>query len=152
MIKVDRDELLDQLATLVEEFHARARALYGSPALEQYSPSAIARDYAAALVLGGGELAEHAAREVAMALVGERAFDDEAFWRTPLGRVIAWYIGFPRERVQTSLVGTLLGTSRQYGYRAVADLDKELRDGSVTVPSEGVRRLLRVRQRALAVT
>jgi hypothetical protein len=86
-----------------------------------------------------------------MALVGERAFDDEAFWRTPLGRVIAWHVGFPRERVQTSLVGTLLGTSRQYGYRAVVDLDKELRDGSVTVPSEGVRRLLWVRQRALTI-
>jgi hypothetical protein len=88
---------------------------------------------------------------VAMALVGERAFDDEAFWRTPLGRIIAWHIGFPRERVQTSLVGTLLGTSRQYGYRAVAGLDKELRDGSVTVPSDEVRRLLRVRQRSLVV-
>jgi hypothetical protein len=150
MIKVDHDELLDQLATLVEEFHARARALYGASALEQFSPSTIAFAYAQALWLGG-KLAEYTAREVAMALVGERAFDDEAFWRTPLGRIIAWHIGFPRERVQTSLVGTLLGTSRQYGYRAVAGLDKELRDGSVTVPSDEVRRLLRVRQRSLVV-
>jgi hypothetical protein len=145
MIKVDHDELLDQLATLVEEFHARARALYGASALEQFSPSTIAFAYAQALWLGG-KLAEYTAREVAMALVGERAFDDEA-----LGRIIAWHIGFPRERVQTSLVGTLLGTSRQYGYRAVAGLDKELRDGSVTVPSDEVRRLLRVRQRSLVV-
>jgi hypothetical protein len=151
MIKVDYSELLDQLAALVEEFHARARVLYGAPALAAFSPGAIARDYGVQLWCGGNA-AERASREVAMALVGERAFDDEAFWRTPLGRVIAWHVGFPRERVQTSLVGTLLGTSRQYGYRAVVDLDKELRDGSVTVPSEGVRQLLRVRQRSISVT
>jgi hypothetical protein len=89
-----------------------------------------------------------AAREAASALVSD--LDSEGFWRSPLGQVIAWHIGYPQDWVPVKLVGALLGTSRQYGYQAVneAQLQKMTCGAALHVETAGVLDLIRDRRQA----
>lgn len=71
----------------------------------------------AARLLGADERqAVHtAARLVAALYPGDAPFDPpEAWWRTPLGRVVARRVGHPgAERVSFSVAGAMLGITRQ---------------------------------------
>lgn len=144
--EIDFATVTAQLEERVRGLYERARLLFG-PLMNSAAADhlAVARDLARELRTSGA-LGADAARTVLGALVSEH--DSEEFWRSPLGQVVAWHAGYPREQVPTKLVGALIGRSRQHGYQACveAGLNKTLDGGWMQVPREGVVNLIRDRR------
>lgn len=135
-----------QLERLVRDLYDRARVLFGRPPAG-ISVTYVARDLAWRLIdVDHPAVGPAAAREAASALVPN--LDSESFWRSALGQLITWHIGYPQDWVPVKLVGALLGTSRQYGYQAVneAKLQKMSNGGSLHVETAGVLALIRDRR------
>ncbi|WP_232668473.1 hypothetical protein [Pseudonocardia sp. TRM90224] len=69
---------------------------------------------------------------------GDEAFDpSERWWRTPLGRVVAWRVGFPgADGVPVAVAAAMLGVSRQFVHDLMnrGKLDRRP-DGTVDVAS-----------------
>jgi hypothetical protein len=138
----------DQLMNLVAGLYRRSTRLFGK-CPEGVSVTYVVRDLVARLYAIDDEAASAAAAsEVAECLISEP--DGEEFWRTPLGRLVSWHIGYPDELVPLKLVGTLIGISRQYGYKVAyeANLAKTLRGGFLFVSRRSVRDLIRERRPA----
>lgn len=135
-----------QLDERVRDLYQRARIMFGrAPA--GVSIAYVVHDLATRLSdIEHGTVSQTAAREAAGALVPD--LDSEDFWRSALGQLIAWHIGYPQDWVPVKLVGALLGTSRQYGYQAVneAQLQKVANGGSLHVETAGVLDLIRDRR------
>lgn len=91
---------------------ARACALstpYGLKELVEVGAS-----YRAGLAGERGErYGEHTARLVLEELVDDTERSQPAFWRTPLGRACAWWIGSTTPVVSRSIAAAALGCSRQ---------------------------------------
>lgn len=137
----------DQLMDLVAGLYRRSTRLFGK-CPEGVSVTYIVRDLVDRLHAPDDETATAAASEIAESLITEP--DGEEFWRTPLGRLVSWHIGYPGELVPLKLVGTLIGISRQYGYKVAyeANLTKTLRSGFLFVSRRSVRDLIRERRPA----
>lgn len=146
MAPVDFNEVVIQLDERVRDLYQRSRILFGrAPA--GISIAYVVRDLAERLRdIEHGAVGQTAAREAAMALVSD--LDSEDFWRSALGQVIAWHVGYPQDWVPVKLVGALLGTSRQYGYQAVGEarLPKMSRGAALHVETAGVLDLIRDRR------
>ena len=137
----------DQLMDLVAGLYRRSTRLFGK-CPEGVSVTYIVWDLVNRLYEHDDETATAAASEIAESLITEP--DGEEFWRTPLGRLVSWHIGYPDELVPIKLVGTLVGVSRQYGYKMVyeANLTKTLKGGFLYASSGEVRDLIRNRRPA----
>lgn len=146
MTDSDLIEARAQLEKLVRDLYQRARILFGRPPAG-VSVHYIARDLASRLIdLDHPAVGPAAAREVATTLIFQ--VDSETFWRSQLGQLVAWHIGYPEEMVPIKLVGALLGTTRQNGYLACAQAGmRKTLDGSwLHVPTAEVLDLIRERR------
>lgn len=131
LVQLVTRRLLDPLSILLESDAAI------EPVRQQAHAAAAA--WAARLLGGDERLAVHtAARLVAALYPGDAPFDPpEAWWRTPLGRVVARRVGHPgAERVSFSVAGAMLGITRQ-GVHDLVTRNKLQRhpDGGVTTAS-----------------
>jgi hypothetical protein len=80
----------------------------------------------------------HGAREIVQSLVDHPDF---AWWGTPLGRAVAWHIGYTKEQVPREVVATILDVSRQRIHQLV--VRKIEQGGNQPFLAEEVRALLR---------
>jgi hypothetical protein len=138
-------QLLDMIGTL----QVRAQAIFGPGTAAFTSAQALARDYVGRLTGLTWEDAESTCRELAIGLLSEQDLHDEAFWKTPLGRLMSWHIGYPAPYVHLKLLGSLIGVSRQYAYRRAHELGitkGRIGDGAMTISSTDARRLVRERR------
>lgn len=146
MTSVEFDQAVAQLDERVCDLYERSRILFGS-APTGAPTTHVVRDLGERLRnTEDSTVGPTAARQVARALLAD--LDSENFWRSALGQVIAWHIGYPQEWVPVKLVGALLGASRQYGYQATeeARLTKMLAGGWLHVKSADVLDLIRARR------
>lgn len=127
--------LLDPLEIVLDDLEITA-ALQGRVASRAAALAAelLAPDDAAARLAG--------IRLVAVLHPGDEPFDPpEGWWRTPLGRVMAWRVGFPgAEGVPVAVAAAMLGISRQFVHDLMnrGKLDR-LPDGTVGVASVRAR-------------
>lgn len=132
----------EQLLVLLDRLRDRAACIFGGVTLDDADQ--ILRIQLTCL---GDERAEFMARKIGLHLIDRAELDSEAFWATPLGRQLAWHVGYPYEQCPAALVHAILGTSRQYAHRVCAEMVTS-RDalGRRHVPASEVRRLVHGRE------
>lgn len=139
--------LNDQLIELIDRLWARSTVVFGPLQLE-HTAEGLCATFVHELSRTSDIANRVTAGQIGRHLIDRAELDDEAFWATPLGRVLAWHVGYPYERCPAALVGAILGTSRQYGWRKASEMEVSRDErGRRYVPSIEVRRLARERMR-----
>lgn len=132
----------EQMLALIDRLYRRCAAVFIGCTPDD--PTLILRVYQRGL---SDERSEYIARQIGRHLVDRSELEDEAFWKTPVGRQVAWHVGYPYDRCPAALVGPISGTSRQYAHR-VSSRWEISRDGQGRryVPSRQVWGLARSRE------
>lgn len=142
------EELTGQLENYLLAFRERAAHVLKLGYMDAVITEQATR-YAATLITIGPN-AEATAREIATYLLDRSEIRLPGFWATPLGRLICWHIGYPEAVVPASLIGPMMGTTRQYTYRVLSGASGGYKpsrtpDGKIGVRVEDM--LTAVRQR-----
>lgn len=144
---MDPSALSVQLIELIDRLWVRSTVVFG-PVEVGRTQEQLREHYLLELSRGSETANRVTAGQIGRHLIDRAELDDEAFWATPLGRILAWHVGYPYERCPAALVGAILGTSRQYGWRKASEMEISRDErGRRYVPSIEVRRLARERMR-----
>lgn len=137
-------EVYDELLTAVRQLGTRAENVFSQVHLPD-APSAVATSFWSALNGGTDRFpnAEHAASWIVTYLLDPGVTGTSPFWRTALGRAVAWHLGYVAEEVPQSVAAAVLGITRQ-------GVNDALRRGLLERRGDGVdRKALLERYRAL---
>lgn len=139
--------LSDQLIELIDRLWARSTVVFGHAQIPRM-PEQLCAVYLHELSRTSDIANRVAAGQIGRNLIDRAELDDDKFWATPLGRVLAWHVGYPYERCPVALIGAIIDTSRQYGWRKASEMEISRDErGRRYVPSHEVHRLARGRMR-----
>lgn len=145
-------QLEDDLSQRVDQLAMRNAHVFGQPLPAKRIVAHVAKRYAADLT-GRGRKGEDdavaAAEEVSRYLVDDAEIGTPLFWRSDLGRAIAWHLGYAWHSAPQSHAAAILGVSRQAVSDAVGrGALRTAQDGGVERTS--LRDYLRARARSRA--
>lgn len=135
-IPIESPHLEREILLYMERLAQRHAVVFGTPPTPKRTVATVAARYAADLQGKrdhlGPDNARNAAAEIMTHLVDDADLLSPDFWKTDLGRAVAWYVGYVTDMVPTPIAAAILGMTRQ------AVHDAKVRGALKAARAEGV--------------